>query len=118
MTLTPKQKKTIKIASIVGGSIVALLVVAILLFVIIGLINNKVMFEREQEIEATIIELANDELNDDSSATLVYIKKEVNGYAKYEYYTYVLIKEDGTEYMVGVLRNDKEVFYVDVIEEV
>lgn len=39
---------------------------------------------------------------------------EKSGYVKYDKYTYIM-KVDNIEYIVEVLRNETEIYYVDVI---
>ena len=81
------------------------------------LLVQKLNADKESRIEEQIIELANSELGDYSSASLELLKKEEVEYRECEQWAYVLTKESGAQYLVEVLRTGDTIYYVDVIEE-
>lgn len=62
-----------------------------------------------------IIEKACYEMTISSEEAILELKSiEKSGYVKYDKYTYIM-KVDNIEYIVEVLRNETEIYYVDVI---
>ena len=71
----------------------------------------------EQKLQEQIIELANEDCEiEGENPTLELINVEKVGWTDYECYTY-LLKTTTNRYYVSVMRNEKEIHFVDVVEK-
>ena len=105
-------KKNIFTTIIVFVKFIALVCCVFLLFIPL---NQR---HEEERLERQIIQLANEdcEINGEVES-LELVDIEQVGWAKYDCYNYVLTTTTH-RYWIGVMRNKKEIHFVDVIEGV